>query len=171
MRRLPMTLLSLTVLAACTDAPPPTLLPQQGVTASFPPGVVVNLIRVNALDTLPMRAAELVAPDGTATPATYLDVDKSPQSNNGQSTLNDPWRSSMLGANGVPQLPNGQLAPAVRSHDTLLLMVSTAEIPVPDPVAYRRDWANYHIRVTFSGIGGGGEPNTQEIPAPQPPPG
>jgi hypothetical protein len=170
MRRLPMILL-LGGLAACADAPPPTALPQQGVKASFPPGGVVNLIRVDALDTLPLRTVELVAPDGTATPATYLDAERAPQTNNGQSTLNDPWRTSMLGTNGAPPLPTGQLAPAVRSRDTLLLMVSTAEIPLPDPVAYRRDWAGYRIRVSFAGIGGAGQPETQDIPAPQPPPG
>ncbi|HZK90476.1 MAG TPA: hypothetical protein VFC56_10050 [Stellaceae bacterium] len=158
-------------LAACADAPPPASLPQQGVKASFPPGGVINLIRVDALDTLPLRAAELVAPDGTATPATYLDAERAPQTTNGQSTLNDPWRTSMLGANGIPQLANGQLAPAVRSRDTLLLTVSAAEIPLPDPVAYRRDWAGYRIRVTFAGIGGAGQPDIREIAAPEPPPG
>lgn len=169
MRRLPIICCLLGVLSACADAPPPASLPLQGVKASFPPGSVVNLIRVDALDTLPLRTAELVAPDGTATPATYLNVDKTPQSTNGQSTLNDPWRTSMLDTNGIPQLPGSGLAPAVRSSDRLLLMVSTAEIPLPDPIAYQKNWAGYRIRVTFAGIGGA--PETQEIAAPRPPPG
>jgi hypothetical protein len=167
MRRLPLTLLSLIALAACTDAPAPPSLPQQGVRASFPRGAVVNVIHVDALDALPLRGAELVAPDGTTTPANYLNVDRMPQSSSGQSTFDNPWRSSGLDFNGVSPLPNAGLGATVRSQNTLLLMVSTAEIPLPDPVAYRRDWANYRIRVNFGGVGG---QDTQEIPAPKPPP-
>jgi hypothetical protein len=166
MRRLSMCLCLLLALTACADAPQPSM-PEQGVTASFPRGGIANLIRVDALDTQPLRTAELVAPDGATTAATYLNVNKTPETTNGQATLNDPWRTSMLGVNGIPQQPNAPLAAAYRGTQTLLLMVSVAEIPLPDPVAYRRDWANYRIRVTF----GGGEPNTHEIPAPQPPPG
>ena len=51
----------------------------------------------------------------------------------------------------------------------LLAMVSRADIPLPDPVAYRRDWRNWRIRLGF------GTPpeelQTFEIPAPEPPPG
>jgi hypothetical protein len=168
MRRLSMILCFLLPLAACADAPQPSL-PQQGAQASFPPGAVVNVIRVDALDTLPLRAAELVAPDGTATPASSLDVEKTPERNGGQNSTNDLWRSSMLGNNGIPQLPNNQVDATIRSRNTLLLMVSTADIPLPDPVAYRRDWASYRIRLSFGA--GGGELDTREIAAPQPPPG
>ena len=47
-------------------------------------------------------------------------------------------------------------------------MVSRAEIPLPDPVAYRRDWRDWRIRLTF-----GTPPSdvtTTEIAAPEPPP-
>jgi hypothetical protein len=169
MRRLPMSLVVAAALAACSEAPPPTALPQQGVTASFPPGGIANLIHVDALDTRPLRNAELVAPDGTATPASYLNVDKTPQAANGENTLDDPWRTSMLGTNGLPQLPSAPLSATYRSRDTLLLMVSRAEIALSDPVAYRRDWQKYRIRVSFAGAGSA--PDTQEIAAPQPPPG
>jgi hypothetical protein len=50
----------------------------------------------------------------------------------------------------------------------LLAVVSTASIPLPDPVAYRRDWQKYRIRLRF------GDPpqvETREIDAPAPPPG
>jgi hypothetical protein len=167
MRRLPMILPCLMLLAACADAPPsPTI--EQGVRASFPPGAVVNVIRVDALDSLPLRAADLVAPDGTVTSASSLDVQKSLQTNGGESTVNDPWRSSMLGNNGIPQLPSGQLTASVRTHDTLMAMVSTAQIPLPDPAAYRQDWANYRIRLSFGA--GGSDLDTREIAAPRPPP-
>jgi hypothetical protein len=165
MRRLSICLCLLVALTACADAPQPSM-PEQAVTASFPRGGIANLIRVDALDTLPLRSAELVAPDGTTTASTYLNVNKMPETTNGEATLNDPWRSSMLGTNGIPQQANVPLAAAYRSKQTLLLMVSVAEIPLPDPEAYRRDWAHYRIRVTL-----GDASDTREISAPQPPPG
>ncbi len=82
-----MILPSLLALAACADAPPPRLGPQPGVRASFPPGSVVNVIRIDALDPAPLRKAALIAPDGTATEATSLDVDANPQTLGGQSAL------------------------------------------------------------------------------------
>src|SRR6185437_8916928 len=124
------------LLVACSDAPPPALLPQPGVRATFPPGGITNLIRIEALDARALRSAELVAPDGAVTEATYLNVVKTPEAATGQLTLNDPWRSSMLGTNGIPQIPSASLAAAPRSTSQLLLMASAAEIPVPDPVAY-----------------------------------
>ena len=161
-------ILGLLLLAGCADAPQPAVL-QQGAHASFPPGGVVNVIRVDALDALPLRAAELVAPDGTTTPANYLDVDKNPQMLGGQNATNDLWRSSILGNNGVSQVPGAVIDPTVRSQSTTLVMVSTADIPLPDPVAYRRDWEKYHVRLSFGA--GGGQLDTREIAAPQPPPG
>jgi hypothetical protein len=167
MRRFLMFLPSLMLLAACADGPPPGG-PQIGVTASFPPGGVVGVIKVNALDTQPLRAAQLVAPDGTAYAASSLDVDANPQTRAGQSALGDPWRSSMLGNNNVNPLPNGTPDPTVRTQTQLLLTVSTADISVPDMVAYRRDWTNYKLRLSFAGPDS--QPEIREIPAPQPPP-
>jgi hypothetical protein len=46
--------------------------------------------------------------------------------------------------------------------------VSTADIALPDPVAYRRDWARYRIRLVFGTAPG--ELETREIAAPEPPP-
>ena len=48
----------------------------------------------------------------------------------------------------------------------LLAIVSNATIQLPDPVAYRRDWRQYRIRLRF------GDPpqvETREIAAPAPP--
>jgi hypothetical protein len=168
MRRFPMILALVLVLASCADAPQP-VGPQVGAHATFPPGGVVNLIKVDALDNLPLRAAELVAPDGTATPASYVDANNASQVIGGQEAVRDLWRNSMIGANGVSQLPTAQVDPRVRSRTAVLLMVSTADIPVPDPVAYRRDWTKYRVRLSFGGAGGA--PDTREIAAPQPPPG
>jgi hypothetical protein len=167
MRRLLLILPLLVALTACADAPPPGgAIPQQGVTASFPPGAVTGAIRVDALDIEPLRTAELVAPDGSTTPASSLDVDPNPQRLGGQNAVADPWRASGLGANGINPLPNGPPG-AARSQDQLLLMVSTADIPLPDPVAYRQNWGKYKIRLSFAA---GDRLDVREIPAPAPPP-
>src|SRR5262249_29378937 len=64
--------LMLVLLAGCgaeSGLPP---LPSDQVRARFPPGGVVNSIEIDAVNRLPLRTAELVAPDGQATPASYL---------------------------------------------------------------------------------------------------
>jgi hypothetical protein len=168
MRRLLLILPSLVALAACTDAPPPGAeIPEQGVTASFPPGAVVNVIRVDARETEPLRAAELVAPDGSTTPANWLDVDPNPRRLTGQDAVADPWRSSGFGTNGINPLPTAPPNSA-NSESQLLLMVSTADIQLPDPVVYRQDWEKYKIRLSFAA---GNQLDVREIPAPAPPPG
>ena len=48
-------------------------------------------------------------------------------------------------------------------------MVSNASIPLPDPVAYGRDWRSYRIRLSFGDPPG--EVETRELDAPEPPPG
>jgi hypothetical protein len=168
MHRLLMILPLLVAVVACADAPPPLAGPQQGVRVSFPPGGLVNVIRIDALDTLPLRTAELVAPDGTLTEAASLEVDANPRTIGGQEALNDPWRSSVLSSNGNNPLPTGIVDPVVRSQNQVFLTASTADITLPDPVAYRRDWSNYKIRLGFAGPGH--QLETRELPAPQPPP-
>jgi hypothetical protein len=168
MRRWLMILPSLIVLAACTDAPPGAGAPRQEARASFPRGGVADVIKIDVLDPAPLRAADLVAPDGTTTSASSLDVNANPQTIGGQGTIADPWRPSMLGSNGINPLPTGQIDPAARARDQLLLTVSTADITLPDPVAYRRDWGNYKIRLSFAAAGD--QLETRDIPAPEPPP-
>ena len=169
MRGFLMILPLLIVAAGCADGPPPVpAAPQQGITASFPPGGIAGVIKIDALDAKPLRTAELVAPDGSTTSASSLDVDPNPQTIGGDGTIADPWRSSGFASNGINPLPNGPLFPTPRSRDQLLLMVSTADITLSDPVAYRRDWADYKIRLGFAAAGG--QLETREIPAPAPPP-
>ena len=168
MRRFWMILPCLAVLAACTDAPPPIAAPAPGVTASFPPGGLVNVIQVNALDPLPLRTAELIAPDATATPASSIDADANPKTIAGQSAFKDPWRTSSLGTNGLNPMPDASIDPSVYSLHQILMTVSTAQIAPPDPVAYRRDWQGYKIRLGFAGAGN--QLEMREIAAPEPPP-
>jgi hypothetical protein len=122
------------------------------------------------LDNLPLRAAELVAPDGTATPASWLDVNRKIQANGGQYAGSSPWRSNASFGDAAPTMLPNAAAPdaAFQSHSELLLMSADADIPLPDPVAYRRDWQKYRLRLTF---GAPGAPDIREIPAPQPPAG
>ena len=66
-------------------------------------------------------------------------------------------------------LPNAQAGAALYSNQQLLAMVSRADIPLPDPVAYRRDWRDWRVRLTFGTPPG--ELQTLVIAAPEPPPG
>lgn len=169
MRRRWMILPPMMLLAACAGGPPPAAGPQPGVRAEFPPGGLSGVIRVDALDRLPLRTAELVAPDGSTTPANSIDAEANPSTANGQSSLSDPWRNSELG-NPPDSLPGGSgIEPAARSEARLLLTVSTAAITLPDPVAYGRDWQHYRIRLGFAAAGN--RLDIREIPAPAPPPG
>ena len=169
MRRWLMLLSCVIALAACAGAPPPGAgAPQPGVTARFPPGGVAGVIRVDVLDPLPLRTAALVAPDGTMTPASWLDVAANPVRLAGQTSLSDPWRASIFGTNGLNPLPSGPTDPAPRARTEVLLTVATADLTIADPVAYQRDWQGYRIRLGFAAAGD--QLETRDIPAPAPPP-
>jgi hypothetical protein len=136
----------------------------------FPPRGLVDTIEIAAVERLPLRSAELIAPDGTATPASYLNVADSPSFATGQSDLGNTWRGPIDQSSQFPGLnaQNPQAGAAVFGDQQLLSMVSSAEIPLPDPVVYRREWQRYRIRLTF-----GTPPSpleSQQIPAPAPPP-
>jgi hypothetical protein len=169
MRRLLLILPSLLLFAGCDAGGGPAPLPAPHVTAGFPPGAVVNVIKIDVLDNLPLRAAELVAPDGTATPASWLNINDKIQANTGQAAIASPWRSSASFGDASPtMLPNAGTNGGYFSHTELLMMSADADITLPDPVAYRRDWQKYRIRLSF---GAPSAPDIREIPAPQPPPG
>jgi len=163
-------LLALSLLSAC-EAGAPAPLPGAEVRAEFPPGGVVNVIQVTALDPRPLHAAELVAPDGAATPATGIDTTKNPTTSAGQFGAGNTARNNLSPqrtfANAVvPPNPTYSGRPSERTE--LLLTRSVASIALPDPVAYRKDWQHYRIKAEF------GTPpaptETIEIPAPEPPP-
>lgn len=170
-RPLPVLLLVLLVLlAACDAAPPPPPGPAVRVRALFPVGGIENVIVVDAVERLALREAALVAPDGALTPASYINAAATPRFATGQWTAANPWHDSVAPPNEIPALAvaNGQASAALRSTEQVLAIVSTADIPLPDPVAYRRDWAHYHIRLSFGTPPG--EVETRDIAAPAPPP-
>jgi hypothetical protein len=133
-------------------------------------GGLVDTIEIGAVERLALRAAELVAPDGTATRAGAISVDAAPRLATGQWAQSNPWQDPVTGNSALVALTlrNAQVGAALQSQQRLLAIVSSAEIPLADPVAYRRDWAQYRIRLTFGTPPG--EVETREIPAPAPPP-
>ena len=136
--------------------------------AGFPLRGLADTIEIDVVDRLPLRTAELVAPGGAVTPAGNIDVAASPRIASGQWTAGDPWRSALLGGGSALSMPDANAGAALHSEQQLLATVSTAEITLPDPVAYRRDWARYRIRLTFGTPPGDVE--TREIAAPAPSP-
>ncbi len=163
--------LMLLALAACSGAGPPSALPTDQTRAYFPAGGVVNQIEVSAVDRLALRSAELVAPDGHATPATSVSANPAPTETVVPEFPTGPNSSTAfaVGSIGSNALSPGVVGAAPQSQGRLLAILSTASIAVPDPVAYRRQWQNYRIRLDFGQPPG--EIETREIPAPAPPPG
>ena len=164
------TFLIVGMLAACDYVSGPPSLPSDQVRAYFPSGGVADAIEVDATNRLPLRTAELVAPNGDATPASYLHVSSDPGVTYYQRFFNSPYVGNAMGVGtivvGNPVTTDiGRGAPqgAVR----LLAMVSTASIPLPDEIAYRRDWRSYRVFLSFGDLSG--EVERQVLPAPETP--
>ncbi len=164
------TILMMVLCAACADGGLPSLAGDQ-VRVRFPAGSVVDVIEVDAVNRLPLRKVELIAADGHATPAAYLNVNPSPSVTSYQGLPNGPYAGDAFGvgniAAGMP--PPALTAGAPQQRAAFLAMISTASIPLPDPVEYRRDWRNYRVRLSFGDAPG--EVETREVDAPEPPPG
>jgi hypothetical protein len=160
-------LLMLALVSACDSEGGLTPLPTDQVRARFPPGGVVNSIEIDAIDRLPLRTAELVAPDGQATPASYLHVSASPSVTFYQRQIDSPYEGNLFGIGNVAPVP-AVVTGAPQGDAQLLAMVSTASIPVPDEIAYRRDWRSYRIFLSFGDLAG--EVERRVLPAPEPPP-
>jgi hypothetical protein len=160
-------LLMLALVAACSPESGLPPLPTDQVRARFPPGGVVNSIEVDAVDRLPLRTAELVSPDGQATPASYLHVSASPSVTFYQRQIDTPYEGNFFGIGNVAPVP-AVLTGAPQGDAQLLAMVSIASIPVQDEIEYRRDWRSYRIFLSFGDLAG--EVERRVLPAPEPPP-
>ncbi len=170
MRRFLMILPAIVGLAACAGGgPPPQLVPTPSERAGFPPGSVIDVIRVDTVDPLPLRVAELVAPDGTDDSGAFARCRGQPAHD----------RRDQRDRRPVAQQPDRRqrqrpaagrqgTAATYRSESEVLLTISTADIALPDPVAYRRDWPTYRIRLSFGAPGN--QLDLRELPAPEPPP-
>ncbi|MBO0735064.1 MAG: hypothetical protein J2P48_00625 [Alphaproteobacteria bacterium] len=162
--------LALILLGACADESGLPSLPNDRAVARFMPGGVVNAIEVQAIDRLPLRRAELIAPDGQATAASYLDVNRAPTATYYQRFPNGPDAGNALAARNVaPGAPKpADIGGAPQGSVQLLAIVSNATIPLPDEIAYRRDWRSYRIVLGF----GDRQQDVERrvLPAPEPPP-
>lgn len=159
--------LTLALVAGCaseTGLPP---LSSDQVHARFPPGGVVNSIEIDAINRLPLRTAELVSPDGQATPASYLHVNPSPSVAYYQRRIDTPYEGTIFGIGNNAPVP-GVVGGAPQGDAQLLAMASTASIPLPDEIEYRRDWRSYRIFLSFGDLAG--EVERRVLPAPEPPP-
>ena len=159
--------LTLALVAACAPESGLPPLPADQVSARFPPGGVVNSIEIDAVDRLPLRTAELVSPDGQATPASYLHVNPSPSVTFYQRQIDTPYEGNIFGIGNLAPVP-AVVTGAPQGDAQFLAMVSTASIPVPDEIEYRRDWRSYRIFLSFGDLAG--EVERRVLPAPEPPP-
>ncbi|HUC11294.1 MAG TPA: hypothetical protein VL985_12845 [Stellaceae bacterium] len=162
-------LLSVLLLGACTGSGPAPV-PDNQIRADFPAGGIANQIEVTAIDRLPLRAAELVAPDGHTTPAVSITSNPAPTT-----TFSSEFASGAGSGPGygVSSIGSNALTPSIVGAATvtqtkLLAIVSTASIQLPDPVAYQRGWQHYKIRLV---LGTPPDQETREIAAPAPPAG
>lgn len=167
-RLLPLVLLVFASAGCAGGGAPPPGPPAPSTQLRVRFGGLVDTIEIAAIERLALRAAALVAPDGAATPASAITVEATPRIATGQWARSNPWQDPVSGNSALLALTsqNAQAGAALHSQQQLLATVSTAEIPLPDPAAYRRDWPQYRIRLTFGTPPG--EVETREIPAPAP---
>ena len=135
----------------------------------FPRAGLADTVTVTAVDRLPLRAAELVAPDGSTVKANWINVASAPSVGTGQWVANLS-ETPLSGMSVAPILtsPDALANAGLYGQAQLLAMVSQADIALPDPVAYKRDWVNYRVRLSFGTPPG--EIETREVAAPEPPP-
>jgi len=163
-------ILAIALLAACAEGGAPPLVSDQ-IRVGFPAGGIADVIEVSSVSRLPLRKAELIAPDGQSAGASYLNVNATPSLTSYAGLPSALYTGNAFGVGNnaagmpLPALTGG--APEQRA--AFLAMVSGASIPLPDPVEYRRDWRNYRIRLSFGDPPG--EVETREVPAPEPPSG
>jgi hypothetical protein len=165
--RAAVSLLILALLTACAPDGGLPPLPSDQVRVRFPPGGVVGSIEVDALNRLPLRTAELVAPDGRATSASYLHVTEAPSVAFYQRRIDTPFEGNISTIDNLAPVP-AIVAGAPQGGAELLTMSSIASIPIPDEIEYRRDWRGYRIFLSFGDIAG--EVERRVLPAPEPPP-
>src|ERR1700730_18180658 len=98
-----------------------------------PPRSLRGQRTVAAGDRLPLRKAELVAPDGLATPATYLNVVPSPRMTLDREFATSPYAGNTFGYGNITAnlvTPGGGVG-APQPRVAVLAMLSTAWIPLP----------------------------------------
>src|SRR5262245_16231756 len=139
MRRLVHLPMLLFILAGCGngDPPPDPPLGVPGSSAQLRVGFggLVDTIEIAAIERRPLRAAELVAPDGSTTQSGPIAVDPSPRAAIGQWAAGNPWKDPVTGDSAMlaMHLRHPQGGAAIRAQDQILAMFSSAQIVLPDP--------------------------------------
>lgn len=165
MRYIP-ALAALLLLAACSGDGGDITRP---VSAEFAPADTETAgaaIEVTVEDRQPVETAELVAPDGSATPAHQIDRSRIVEHGAAQPSIGVGvfgGSSGRVGGGVGIGFPMGSSG----SYDRVI--DSRALIRVPDMAAYRQGWQDWKIRIRL----GTTETNERvmEIPAPRPPEG
>ena len=155
----------LLLLAGCSSAAP---MASSGASteALFLKHGVADRIEIRALNRLPLRAAALIAPSGAQTGAEDIIVSPTTSLGEGKILGSAPFSGGSFGVTAIPASP-AALGGAPQGSGELLLMQSTGSITLPDPIAYRRDWRGYRIRLRFGNPPGAVE--RRVIAAPRPP--
>jgi hypothetical protein len=156
----------LVALSGCGDAPPSAQSGQRPFTAvaRFLPGNEVTVIEVTVNDRQPLRAAELVGPDGTTIPAESLDVNQAAA--NQPPLIRPPITGIGPGGMALPIGGIGNFAPPGSETVNSSQIRSIAQIRIDEPLTYRRDWRLWQIRLR---IGDPPRVNVLTLPAPRPP--
>ena len=169
MRTLVIACLALAALAACAsdrdraaaEAPKPDYL------ATFAPEAA-DLLLIEVRDDDPVRAARLVAPDGSGVEAHAIDTERRSRGGGGGGFYPSVGVGVGGGSNsgvstgvgiGFPIFGGG----GGRAREEFQ---SVARIRLPDVAAYRANWQKYEVRVT---LGEGADEHEVVIPAPEPP--
>ena len=158
-------LLAALLLSACADGGGEIV--SSPVQAAFAPGSGDH-IAVTVADPQPVEAAELVAPDGSVTPADQIERSRTVERGGG--------REPSIGV-GVFGGSSGRIGTSVGINVPLggigapddPVIDSRALIEVPDMDDYRARWTEYRVRLHLGT--NAANRRVMEIPAPRPPEG
>src|SRR5262249_2801164 len=120
------------------------------------------------IDRLPLRAAELVGPDGSTVKSDSINVASAPAVRTGQSVANLS-ETPLSGMSAAPVLTttDALVNAALYGQVQLQARVSHADVALPGLVAYNRGGVNCRVRLSFGTPPA--ELATREVAAPEPP--
>ena len=168
MRNAVIACLALAAVAACaSDRERAAEAAKPDYVASFAPEAS-DLLLVEVRDDDPVRAARLVAPDGSAQEAHAIDTSRTSRGGGGGGFYPSVGVGVGGGSNSGVSTGVGIGFPIFGGGGgrTRTEYESVARIRIPDPAAYRANWQKYEVRLT---LGEGGAQHEVVVPAPEPP--
>jgi hypothetical protein len=169
MRTIVIACLALVALAACASDRDRAAAeaPKPDYAATFAPEAA-DLLLVEIRDDDPVRAARLVAPDGTAIEAHAIDTERKSRGGGGGGFYPSVGVGVGGGSNSGVSTGVGIGFPIFGGGggNAREEFESVARIRITDPAAYRANWQKYEVRVT---LGEGADEHEVAIPAPEPP--